>query len=148
MSFLLDKGACVHVNSKNRFEETPLYLTLERVLNSTDRFKCVKLLLKNGANPNTGCGGKSPLGKAVEIQDVMSANLLLQHGAKPQLGEGYHQCLLPLHRLFNWRNSQGIYILYMWVGGCVCVCLYLFILFLLNYLLTFINMIYTKNITI
>lgn len=107
MSFLLDNGACVHVNSKNRLEETPLYLTLERVSNSTERFNCVKLLLKSGANPNTGCGEKSPLGKAVEIQDVTSANLLLQHGAKLQLDQGYRRSSLHLHRLFRWRNSKG-----------------------------------------
>lgn len=93
MSFILDKGACVNVNSKNKFKETPLYLTLERVANSTDRFNCVQLLLKSGANPNVGCVEKNPLGKAVDIQDVAIANLLLQHGAKAQFDLKYRSPL-------------------------------------------------------
>lgn len=109
MSFILDKGACVHVNSKNKFKETPLYLTLERVANSTDRFNCVQLLLKSGANPNVGCFEKNPLGKAVDIQDVAIANLLLQHGAKAQFDLEFGSTL-PLQKLFRWRNSNGIYL--------------------------------------
>lgn len=109
MSFILDKGNCVNVNSKNKFKETPLYLTLERVANSTDRFNCVQLLLKSGANPNVGCVEKYPLGKAVDIQDVAIANLLLQHGAKAQFDLKYRSPL-PLQKLFRWRNSNGIYL--------------------------------------
>lgn len=109
MSFILEKGACVNVNSKNKFKETPLYLTLERVANSTDRFNCVQLLLKSGANPNVGCVEKYPLGKAVDIQDVAIANLLLQHGAKAQFDLKYRSPL-PLQKLFRWRNSNGIYL--------------------------------------
>ncbi|XP_065921776.1 uncharacterized protein [Magallana gigas] len=107
VSFILDKGACVHVNSKNKFKETPLYLTLERVANSTDRFNCVQLLLKSGANPNVGCFEKNPLGKAVDIQDVAIANLLLQHGAKAQFDLEFGSTL-PLQKLFRWRNSNDL----------------------------------------
>lgn len=52
---------------------------------------------------------KNPLGKAVDIQDVAIANLLLQYGAKAQFDLEFGSPL-PLQKLFRWRNSNGMYL--------------------------------------
>ena len=83
MNFFLDKG--VDINSKNRLDETPLYLALDRIINRDIRLGIVKLLLSKGANPNFKGKKTIPLIKAVAIRDVTSVIQLLQLGAKTEI---------------------------------------------------------------
>ena len=73
-------------------DETPLYQAVDM-----EKIDHIKLLLKNGANPNiSNDDGLSPLHAAVSKQNISIVKVLLKYGANPNIKSKLYQ-QTPLH---------------------------------------------------
>lgn len=73
--YLLEMGADPNVPNNNR--QTPLYLAIDKGLGND----FIKVLLKAGADPNTGSDYYTPLEMAIKKRDVELAQILMEAGA-------------------------------------------------------------------
>jgi ankyrin repeat protein len=87
LQILLKNGA--DVNIVNGRGETPLCIAVNRGLQEV----CRDLLLNSHANPNVGSSSKLPLSAASERNDIGLMELLLSHGADPNVSAKYNKCM-------------------------------------------------------
>ena len=92
IKFFIENGADVNEildlsNDDNNEDSQPIFTTNLNVAISMESEKCLKLLLKNGANPNfIDSKGRTPLMYAV-LTGLNTVEILLNYGADPNLGD-------------------------------------------------------------